>query len=369
VHAGAIGWVGLLVFGMIYWLVPRMWRTQLHSWPLANVHFWVAFTGIMFYIVSMWIAGITEGLMWKEFTSEGILAYPNFLEIVTKIIPLYWLRTVGGTLYLGGLFIMVYNVARTIQAATAFRDEEAEVPDLPASAQPAVAAKYWHAVLEGKPLVLGILTTIVIAIGGIVEMVPTFLIESNVPTITAVKPYTPLELEGRDIYVREGCYNCHSQMVRPFRDEVARYGDYSKPGEFVYDHPFQWGSRRTGPDLHRVGGKYNNLWHLRHLDDPRLTSPGSIMPSYRFLLDAKLDLSLTPSKIKVMRQLGVPYPESMVKECRTAAEIQAKAVADDLAKEGVTGMQDKEVVALIAYLQRLGTDIKWREAVAQGAGQ
>jgi cytochrome c oxidase cbb3-type subunit I/II len=369
VHAGAIGWVGLLVFGMIYWLVPRMWRVPLHSWPLANAHFWVAFTGIMFYIVSMWIAGIAEGLMWKEFTSEGILAYPNFLEIVTKIIPLYWLRAVGGTLYLGGLFIMVYNVARTIQAAPAFRDEEAEVPDSPAGAQPAAAAKYWHAVLEGKPLVLAVLTTIVIAIGGLVEMVPTFLIESNVPTITAVKPYTPLELEGRDIYVREGCYNCHSQMVRPFRDEVARYGDYSKPGEFVYDHPFQWGSRRTGPDLHRVGGKYNNLWHLRHLDDPRLTSPGSIMPSYRFLLDAKLDLSLTPAKIKVMRQLGVPYPEAMVKECRTAAEIQAKAVADDLAKEGVTGMQDKEVVALIAYLQRLGTDIKWREAVAQGAAQ
>jgi cytochrome c oxidase cbb3-type subunit I/II len=369
VHAGAIGWVGLLVFGMIYWLVPRMWRTPLHSWPLANAHFWLAFTGIMFYIVSMWIAGIAEGLMWKEFSAEGILAYPNFLEIVTKIIPLYWLRSIGGTLYLGGLLIMVYNVARTLKAAPAFRDEEAEVPDLPASAQPAAGARYWHAVLEGKPLTLALLTTVVIAIGGLVEMVPTFLIESNVPTITAVKPYTPLELEGRDIYVREGCYNCHSQLVRPFRDEVARYGDYSKPGEFVYDHPFQWGSKRTGPDLQRLGGKYNNLWHLRHLDDPRLTSPGSIMPSYRFLLDAKLDLSLTPAKIKVMRQLGVPYPESMVKECRTAAQTQARAVADDLAKEGVTGMEDKEVVALIAYLQRLGTDIKWREAVTLGAAR
>ncbi|MEO7427609.1 MAG: cytochrome-c oxidase, cbb3-type subunit I [Fibrobacteria bacterium] len=362
VHAGAIGWVGLLIFGMIYWLVPRMWRTPLHSWPLANVHFWIAFIGIMFYIVSMWIAGIMEGLMWKEFTSEGLLAYPNFLEIVTKINPLYWLRALGGTLYLVGLFVMVYNVFKTIRAAPVFRDEEAEVPDLMASQQAYPKPKYWHAVLEGKPLALALLTTVVIAIGGIVEMVPTFLIESNVPTITAVKPYTPLELEGRDIYVREGCYNCHSQMVRPFRDEVTRYGDYSKPGEFVYDHPFQWGSRRTGPDLHRVGGKYNNLWHLRHLDDPRLTSPGSIMPAYRFLLERKLDLSLTPTKIKVMRQLGVPYPKEMEKECTAVALAQAKAVGDDLAKEGVSGMEDKEVVALIAYLQRLGTDIKWREA-------
>jgi cytochrome c oxidase cbb3-type subunit I/II len=361
VHSGAIGWVGLLVFGMIYWMVPRLWRRPLHSQALANAHFWTALTGILFYVVSMWIAGITQGLMWKEFTSEGVLAYPNFLEIVTKIIPLYWLRAVGGSLYLGGLLIMVYNVARTIQAAPAFEDEQVTVPEA-AVAHAAPAAKYWHAILEGKPLALCVLTTIVIAIGGIVEMVPTFLIESNVPTISAVKPYTPLELEGRDIYVREGCYNCHSQMVRPFRDEVARYGDYSKPGEFVYDHPFQWGSKRTGPDLHRVGGKYNNLWHLRHLDDPRLTSPGSIMPAYRFLLDRKLDLSLTPDKIRVMRHLGVPYAPEMEKECRTAAQAQAKAIADDLAKDGITGMQDKEVVALIAYLQRLGTDIKWREA-------
>ncbi|MEO6096032.1 MAG: cytochrome-c oxidase, cbb3-type subunit I [Fibrobacteria bacterium] len=359
VHSGAIGWVGLLVFGMIYWLVPRLWRRPLHSQSLANAHFWVALIGILFYVVSMWIAGITEGLMWKEFTPEGVLAYPNFIEIVTKLIPLYWLRAFGGSLYLTGLAIMVYNVVRTIAAAESPVDEEAMVPEAMAVGKPGVV-RYWHAVLEGKPLALGILTTIVIAIGGIVEIVPTFLIESNVPTITAVKPYTPLELEGRDIYVREGCYNCHSQMVRPFRDEVARYGDYSKPGEFVYDHPFQWGSKRTGPDLHRLGGKYNNLWHLRHLDDPRLTSPGSIMPAYRFLLDARLELGLLPDKIKVMRKLGVPYSDSLLKDCRAIAQTQAKSIADDLAKEGVTGMEDKEVTALIAYLQRLGTDIKWR---------
>ncbi|HKP95913.1 MAG TPA: cytochrome-c oxidase, cbb3-type subunit I [Fibrobacteria bacterium] len=368
VHSGAIGWVGLLVFGMVYWLVPRLWRTPLHSQSLANAHFWTALVGILFYVVSMWIAGITEGLMWKEFTHEGVLAYPNFIEIVTKLIPLYWLRAFGGTLYLSGLFIMVYNVVRTIRAAQAPVDEEALVPEGPAAENHA-AVRYWHAVLEGKPLALGILTTIVIAIGGIVEIVPTFLIESNVPTITAVKPYTPLELEGRDIYVREGCYNCHSQMVRPFRDEVARYGDYSKPGEFVYDHPFQWGSKRTGPDLHRVGGKYNNLWHLRHLDDPRLTSPGSIMPAYRFLLDARLDLGLLPDKIKVMRKLGVPYSDAELKDCRNLAMVQAGSIAADLAKEGVTGMQDKEVTALIAYLQRLGTDIKWRETAAQASAE
>jgi cytochrome c oxidase cbb3-type subunit I/II len=357
VHSGAIGWVGLLVFGMIYWLVPRLWKTPLHSQSLANVHFWTALVGILFYVVSMWIAGIMEGLMWKEFTHEGVLAYPNFIEIVTKLIPFYWLRAFGGALYLTGLAVMVYNVVRTIRAASAPVDEEAMVPDgVQADAHGVV--KYWHAVLEGKPLALALLTTVVIAIGGLVEIVPTFLIESNVPTITAVKPYTPLELEGRDIYVREGCYNCHSQMVRPFRDEVARYGDYSKPGEFVYDHPFQWGSKRTGPDLHRLGGKYNNLWHLRHMDDPRVTSPGSIMPSYRFLLEAKLDLGLLPDKIKVMRKLGVPYSKEEIKHCREAAMAQAKTISDDLAKEGVTGMEDKEIIAMIAYLQRLGTDIQ-----------
>jgi cytochrome c oxidase cbb3-type subunit I/II len=216
--------------------------------------------------------------MWKEFTAEGVLAYPNFVETVTKLKPMYWGRAIGGMLFLAGMFMLTYNVVRTMMGAPKPVDEEAMVPDsLPSHSAP---PKYWHAVLEGKPMLLTTLTVVVIAIGGIVEMVPVFLIESNVPTISAVKPYTPLELEGRDIYVREGCYNCHSQMIRPFRDEVARYGDYSKPGEFIYDRPFQWGSKRTGPDLHRVGGKYSNLWHLRHMDDPRLTTPGSLMPAF-----------------------------------------------------------------------------------------
>jgi cytochrome c oxidase cbb3-type subunit I/II len=278
------------------------------------------------------------------------------VETVTKLKPMYWGRAIGGMLFLSGMFLLAYNVARTVMAARKPGDEEASVPET--APRHAAAPKYWHAVLEGKPMVLTGLTVIVISLGGIAEMVPVFLIESNVPTISAVKPYTPLELEGRDIYVREGCYNCHSQMIRPFRDEVARYGDYSKPGEFVYDHPFQWGSKRTGPDLHRVGGKYNNLWHLRHMDDPRLTSPGSLMPAYRFLLEEPLDLRLASAKVKAMRRLGVPYSDREEKEAEAIARAQAGEIGADLAREGAAGMEDKEITALIAYLQRLGRDIK-----------
>jgi cytochrome c oxidase cbb3-type subunit I/II len=364
VHSGALGWVALLVFGMIYWLAPRLWSRPLHSQALADAHFWTALVGILFYIVSMWIAGITQGLMWKEFTQDGLLAYPNFVETVTKLKPMYWGRAIGGLLFLGGMLLMVYNIARTAMGSKPV-DEEARVPE--ATPAHSAAAHYWHAALESKPLVLGGLTLVVISIGGLAEMVPVFLVESNVPTIAAVKPYTPLELEGRDIYVREGCYTCHSQMVRPFRDEVARYGDYSKPGEFVYDHPFQWGSKRTGPDLHRVGGKYSNLWHLRHMDDPRLTSPGSIMPPYRFLLEDDLDLRLATAKVKAMRRLGVPYTETEQKEAESLARAQAAAIGADLAKDGAPGMEGKEIVALIAYLQRLGRDIKGEAPVLGSA--
>src|SRR5437867_8643285 len=173
-----------------------------------------------------------------------------------------------------------------------------------------------HERIETNNLLMIVLILLTVAVGGLVEIVPLFFQRSTTQPVPGLKPYDALQLAGRDIYLREGCYNCHSQMIRPLHAETLRYGHYSTAGEFVYDHPFQWGSKRTGPDLHRVGGKYNNLWHLRHLDDPRLTSPGSIMPSYRFLLDRKLDLSLTPTKIKVMRQLGVPYPETMVKDCK-----------------------------------------------------
>jgi len=355
VHNGALGWVGLLIFGMVYWLVPRLWNTELYSKAMANAHFWLALIGILFYIVSMWIAGVTQGLMWKEFNADGMLSYPVFLETVTKIIPLYWARAVGGTLFLAGFVVLLINVFRTIAGAAPCPVDEEVLVSEPAG-HPA-GKEYWHAVLERKPLALGILVLIVILIGGVVEIVPTFLIQSNVPTLGSVKPYTPLELAGRDIYVREGCYTCHSQMIRPFRDEVERYGEYSKPGEFVYDHPFQWGSKRTGPDLHRIGKKYSHLWHVRHLDDPRVTSPGSIMPSYAFLLRRPLDLDDLPAKIKAMRVLGVPYSSDDVVNAKDQAKQQALVIAQELEKEGLRNMESREVIALIAYLQRLGTDI------------
>jgi cytochrome c oxidase cbb3-type subunit I/II len=203
-----------------------------------------------------------------------------------------------------------------------------------------------------------VLSLVVILIGGLIEMIPTFLIKSNVPTISSVKPYTALELQGRDIYVREGCYTCHSQMIRPFRSETVRYGEYSKAGEFVYDHPFQWGSKRTGPDLHRVGGKYPDSWHYNHMLDPTSMSPGSIMPSYPWLLDNDLDTSVTKAKIQAMVTMGVPYPEGYDRVANDSLMRQAERVAARLKKDGIETPSRKEIVALIAYLQRLGTDIK-----------
>jgi cytochrome c oxidase cbb3-type subunit I/II len=209
-----------------------------------------------------------------------------------------------------------------------------------------------------------VLSLVVILIGGIVEMVPTFLIKSNIPTIAAVQPYTPLELEGRDLYIKEGCVSCHSQMVRPFRSETERYGEYSKAGEFVYDHPFLWGSKRTGPDLHRLGGKYTNSWHYYHMEKPATMTDRSVMPAYPWLISQKLNDSKLESKIKAMRTLGVPYPEGYENMARQDMEKQAKAIVDDLAENGIAVEQDREIVALIAYLQRLGTDIK-KESTAK----
>lgn len=206
-----------------------------------------------------------------------------------------------------------------------------------------------------------VMSLIVVAIGGLVQMIPTFLVKSNVPTIASVKPYTPLELQGRDIYVREGCHTCHSQMIRPFRDEVARYGEYSKAGEFVYDHPFQWGSKRTGPDLAREGSDKNrrpDSWHFNHMYDPTSTSPGSIMPRYIWLLDNKLDISSTPAKIRAMKTLGVPYPDGYDKLANVDLMKQAESIAANLKKEKIETAPDAEIIAVIAYLQRLGRDIE-----------
>jgi cytochrome c oxidase cbb3-type subunit I/II len=199
---------------------------------------------------------------------------------------------------------------------------------------------------------------VVVMIGGLVEFIPTFLVKSNIPTIASVHPYTPLELQGRDIYIREGCVGCHSQLIRPFRSETERYGEYSKAGEYVYDHPFLWGSKRTGPDLHREGGKYPNMWHYLHMENPSSMSPGSIMPAFPWLLTQNLDTTTTVAKISAMRSIGVPYPAGYEKYANQDLNAQADSIANDLMKAGVPAENNKEIIALIAYLQRLGTDIK-----------
>jgi cytochrome c oxidase cbb3-type subunit I/II len=354
-HIGALGWNGFLTFGILYWLIPRLWKTDLYSRKLSNLHFWLGTLGIVFYAIPLYWAGITQSLMWKQFTPFGVLQYPNFLETVLQILPFYMIRAFGGGLYLIGVLIMAYNLVRTMKRGTLAADEEATVP---AHWDDAHAAKLnKHRWLEKRPIQFAVLATVVVLIGGIVELVPTFLIKSNIPTIASVKPYTPLELQGRDIYVREGCYTCHSQMVRPFRSETERYGEYSKAGEFVYDHPFQWGSKRTGPDLHRIGKKYNNLWHYMHMEDPRSVSPGSIMPAYPWLYTQSIDTSIIGSKIRAMQKLGVPYPKEYDRQSVEDLKAQAARIAEDLQSQNAPGDPDKEIVALIAYLQRLGTDI------------
>ncbi len=356
VHVGALGWNGFLTFGMLYYLTPKLFNTSLYSKKLATNHFWIGTIGIVLYAVPMYWAGFTQAEMWKQFTDEGQIKY-QFLETVTHIIPMYITRSIGGLLYFIGVILMVFNLGKTIAAGSFIGDEAAEAAPLLAKTE-THGKQYWHRWIEARPIQMLIFSLVAVAIGGIIEMVPTFLIKSNIPTIASVKPYTPLELQGRDIYVREGCYLCHSQMVRPFRDEVARYGEYSKAGEFVYDHPFQWGSKRTGPDLARIGGKYPGSWHYNHMWDPRSMSPGSIMPNYHWLFDNKIDTSLTGAKIRAMITLGVPYPENYDKKANEDLEAQAKSIKENLKKDKIETSSNAEIVALIAYLQRVGTDIK-----------
>jgi len=360
VHVGTLGWNGFLTFGILYWLVPRIFKTKLYSIKLANTHFWLGTLGIIVYCVPLYWAGWTQSMMWKQFAEDGFLVYRNFLETVVQILPMYWIRAVGGTLYLAGFFIMIYNIIKTVGSGTFEANEKAEAPAMAKAYKPS-KGEYWHRWIERRPVQMILISTVVILIGGIAEAVPTFLVQSNVPTIASVQPYTPLELEGRDIYLREGCYVCHTQMIRPFRSETERYGEYSKAGEFVYDHPFQWGSKRTGPDLHRIGGKYSDSWHYKHMMNPRIIEKQSIMPSYPWLLDSKLDISSTPAKIRVMQKLGVPYPEGFDQEAVADLKTQADEIAGrlntEMESEGIEVSSDTEIIALIAYLQRLGTDI------------
>ncbi|PJA08480.1 MAG: cytochrome C oxidase Cbb3 [Flavobacteriales bacterium CG_4_10_14_0_2_um_filter_32_8] len=361
VHIGALGWNGFLTFGMLYWLIPKMFNIKLYSEKLANIHFWIGTLGILFYALPLYWAGFTQYLMWQEFTLDGYLKYPNFLETVNQLIPMYAMRSLGGTLYFVGALMMVYNLIKTIKAGSFVANEEAEAYLLEKDYK-GVVKEYWHRAIERKPIRMLIFALVLILIGGAVEMVPTFLVKSNIPTIESVKPYSPLELQGRDIYIKEGCYNCHSQMIRPFRHETERYGEYSKSGEFVYDHPFQWGSKRTGPDLAREGSKKlrkSHSWHYNHLFDPRSMSPGSIMPNYKWLMVKEIDVNSTTSKMAVMQKLGVPYTNEQIKSGKNDLKVQAESIAAELKIQGIKEADaKKEIIALIAYLQRLGTDIE-----------
>ena len=359
VHGGGMGWNGFLTFSMLYWLFPRLYRTQLWSTKLANYHFWIGLLGMVFYIIPIYVAGVTEALMWKQFNKDGFLQYPNFLESMVQVVPMFRLRAIGGTLYFVGVFLMAYNLYRTAKAGKFEPETEAQAPALEKTSEQPHGTYAWHRMLEGKPMFFTALAVVAILIGGMVEIIPMFLIQQNVPTIASVKPYTPLEVLGRDLYIREGCLGCHSQMIRPFRSETERYGEYSKAGEYVYDHPFLWGSERKGPDLAREGGKYPDAWHYNHMDNPRDTSPGSIMPRYSWLLTQKMETDSLPARLNALRKIGVPYPAGYENgPAQKDLQAQAEKVVANLKMGSVKADPDKEIIALIAYLQRLGTDIK-----------
>ena len=377
VHLGALGWNGFMAFGVIYYLVPILWRTKLYSTKLANWHFWLGTLGIIFYAVPMYIAGFTQGLMWKQFNPDGTLLWKNWLDTVTAIIPYYKMRFAGGLFYISGAILMVVNVVATVRKGSFQKEVPAEAPALANISKNRKEGEGTHLWLERTPVLLGILSFLTISIGSSVEIIPTLSLKKSVPTISAVKPYSPLELEGRDLYIREGCNACHSQMVRPFRDEIVRFngknGQYSKAGEYVYDRPFLWGSKRTGPDLQREGGKNPSSWHYKHMYNPRSTSAGSIMPRFPWLIATNLDRSKMVDKMKLMKNtFEVPYTKAEIDSADSWANNQSSKIVKDIfseaadlkdayAKRPKGELEKKEIVALIAYLQRLGTDIKTTE--------
>jgi cytochrome c oxidase cbb3-type subunit I/II len=397
VHAGALGWNGCITFGMVYWLLPRLFQTEVWSKKMVTAHFWLATIGIVLYIVPIYWAGVTQGLMWRAFDETGRLQFPDFVETLTALMPMYWIRIVGGTLFLVGMIMCGFNAIMTWRMRPAVYTETVhEAPALTAGyvddpvpatrlganleiakeIEAKVIQGWFHRVWERKPIRFTVFTTIAVIVASLFEIIPTFLIRSNVPSIASVQPYTPLELVGREIYVSEGCYNCHSQMIRPLWAETKRYGEFSKAGEFVYDHPFQWGSRRIGPDLAREGGRQSHDWHVRHFENPRQLIPQSIMPAYTHLLRDDLDFNSVQRHVDVMAMLGVPYGDA-VKNANNMARAQAAEIASQLVAQGgyefyVAGgriedvpaaerekyrLQNKKVIALVAYLQRMGTDI------------
>ena len=355
VHSGTIGWNYLIVSGILYYLVPKLWNSKIHSLKLANVQFWTATIGLVLYIISMWVAGITQSLMWRAIDESGKLVYPNFIETVVKIVPMYWVRAVGGTLVFISFLVMIYNLYKTAKAGVASPDPVFQAEALNDSSLEHNASS--HRKLEGWPMIFAVLSLVAILVGSAIEIIPAVLSNKYIVKMDVVKPYTPLELLGRDIYIREGCYLCHSQTVRPMSHEVLRYGKASEAAEFVYDHPFQWGSKRTGPDLARVGAKYSNMWHYRHMYNPREVTQGSIMPRYTWLFDNKTDYQSLPKKMSVMKTLGVPYSQADIDDSIKNAEAQALGIKNNLVETGGPAEAlDKEIIPLIAYLQRIGVD-------------
>lgn len=385
VHSGALGWNGMMTFGMLYWLLPRLFQTKLWSTKAASAHFWIATIGILLYIVPIYVAGLTQGLMWRAMDDTGNLKYPEFIETIDKIMPFWWFRVLGGLLFVSGILLMVVNWVMTWLTRPATyeipvyqapklskyeaKDEAVEKSDLDQAPVLDAARKLdiwakmgWHRRWERLPVRFTVLTTLAVIVASLFEIIPTFLIRSNIPTIATVKPYTPLELAGRDIYVAEGCYNCHSQMIRPFVAETKRYGEYSKAGEFIYDHPFQWGSRRIGPDLQREGGKQSSFWHWEHFENPQRISKGSVMPSYLHLLDKELNFKQIKDRVWAAQMLGAEYDFDL-EESEAIARKQAEVIAAEIVSQGGPVKRgnlmtfDTQAVALIAYLQRMGTDI------------
>ena len=384
VHSGALGWNGFMAFGMIYWMLPRLFQTKLWSKKLAEWHFWLGTIGILLYIIPIYMAGITQGLMWRAMDELGRLQYPDFVETVQTIVPYWWARLLGGGLYVAGVLMLAVNafmtwtgrpskydvpvysaprLGKTHQDAPFPKSQLEGVPvaDLAVTVDK-VGKMDWHRRWERLPIRFTILTTIAVLVASLFEAIPMFLIRSNVPTIASIKPYTPLELAGRDVYISEGCYNCHSQMIRPMVAETQRYGEYSKAGEFIYDHPFQWGSRRIGPDLAREGGKQSSFWHWTHFEDPYKSSPGSVMPSYKHLLKERLNFGLIPDRVWAANYLGAPYDRELTDSVEMA-KAQAEQIAADIIAQGGTVsfegqlIKDSTAIALIAYLQRMGKDL------------
>ncbi|NNF08517.1 MAG: cytochrome-c oxidase, cbb3-type subunit I [Candidatus Eisenbacteria bacterium] len=410
VHAGALGWNGFMAAGMIYWLVPRLYGTNLWSKRLADAHFWIGTFGLLLYVVAMWTSGINQGLFWQALDADGFLKYPDFVEGLVSARFLYHMRLIGGTLYLLGYILLIVNVVRTVASGKAVNvTVDVAVPEkehgpgfrklvlarpivftlmftglgviffyggliaailalggmlILATATYLLTGDSWgqgyHRALEGNSTAFTVLVLVAILAGGIAELIPSMIIRNEVPAISSTgelmtqKPYSPLELAGRDVYIAEGCYNCHSQMIRPLRHETLRYGEYSRLDEFIYDHPFQFGSKRTGPDLHRVGGKYPDLWHYTHMMDPRSTSPGSNMPSYAWLKDSKVSGPKLQRKLEVMRLLGVPYSDDDIASAEATMLSQGKLISDALAETGIELEPDSQMAAIIAYLQRMG---------------